>query len=187
MKKLLFIPFVVLLVCVVALRSSPTPTHQPPDRDLESIAKYKQWTLVNPTPELMEPLPANSCARIPGRDAGSPHLHKYISVYVNPVGTEAMMTQRRPKFPVGSIVVKEKLPTADSDKPELLTAMIKREDGYNPDSGNWEYLVLDGAASAIDERGKLARCAACHVSYEANDFITRTYLPTSVRQKLKDR
>jgi hypothetical protein len=94
-----------------------------------------------------------------GRQEPSPHLHKYISVFVNPVGREQMMTKQTPEFPVGSMIVKEKLATADSTTPELLTAMIKRAPGYNPEGGDWEYLVLDGTASKIVERGKLIRNA----------------------------
>jgi hypothetical protein len=70
-----------------------------------------------------------------------------MSVFVNPVGREEMMTKQSPKFPIGSMIVKEKLGSPDSTKPEVLTAMIKRAPGYNPESGDWEYLVLDGAAS----------------------------------------
>lgn len=95
------------------------------------------------------------------------------------------MTKLSPKFPVGSIIVKEKLGSPDSTQPELLTAMIKRGPGYNPESGDWEYLVLDGAASKIIEQGKLTRCSGCHRPYQSSDFVTRTYLPATVQSKLK--
>lgn len=166
----LFIPALAMLGCAAASYSSPSA----PKSDLASLAKYRQWTLVNPTPQLMEPLPAISCSMIPGRQEPSPHLHKYISVFVNPLGREEMMTKRSPKFPVGSMIVKEKLGSLDSTTPEVLTAMIKREPGYNPESGDWEYLVLDGAASKIVEQGKLTRCSGCHRPYQSSDFIART-------------
>jgi hypothetical protein len=183
--KLLLVPVVAVICWVVVTRSAPG--HQPPapDPDLEILAKYKTWKLVNPTPELMEPVPAISCGRVAGRDEGSPHLHKYVSVYVNSTGKDAMMKMAWPKYPIGSMIVKEKLGSADSNKPELLTAMIKREAGYNPESGDWEYLVLDGAASEIVERGKLTRCNGCHKAYTLWDFVTRTYLPRDVQKKLK--
>jgi hypothetical protein len=106
-------------------------------------------------------------------------------VFVNPVGREQMMTKTTPEFPIGSMIVKEKLGTADSTTPEVLTAMIKRGPGYNPDGGDWEYLVLDGTASKIVERGKLARCSECHRPYEHSDYVTRTYFPQTLRDKLK--
>lgn len=175
-RAFLFLPVLAMLGCAVATRSSPVPT----ESDLASLAKYRRWTLVNPTPQLMEPRSAMSCAIIPGREEPSPHLHKYVSVFVNSVGREAMMTRQSPKFPIGSMIVKEKLGSPDSKLPEMLTAMIKREPGYNPESGDWEYLVLDGLASKIVERGKLTRCSSCHRLYEHSDFVTRTYLSQTV-------
>ena len=180
LKAFLFLPALATLGCIETTHSSP----RAPESDLASLAKYRQWALVNPTPQLMEPLAAISCVMIPGREEASPHLRKYISVFVNPIGREAMMTKQTPKFPLGSMIVKEKLGSADSTTPEMLTAMIKREPGYNPENGDWEYLVLDGAASRIVEQGKLTRCSGCHRSYAQSDFITRTYLPEPVRSNL---
>lgn len=180
-KAFLFIAALVVLGGAVVSYSSPSAS----ESNLASLAEYRQWTLVNPEPQLMEPLSALSCAIILGRQEPSPHLHKYVSVFVNPIGREEMMTKRRPKFPVGTMIVKEKLGRPDSVVPEMLTAMIKRAPGYNPESGDWEYLVLDGAASKIIEQGKLTRCSGCHRPYEYSDFITRTYLPQAVREKLK--
>lgn len=180
LKAFLFISALAILGCTVATQSAM----RVPESDLASLAKYREWTLVNPTPQLMDPLPAISCAIIPGRQEPSPHLHKYVSVFVNPVGRAEMMTKESPKFPVGSMIVKEKFGSPDSTMPEMLTAMIKREAGYNPDSGDWEFLVLDGAASKIIEQGKLTRCSGCHRPYQHSDFVTRTYLPQTVRSKL---
>jgi hypothetical protein len=178
---------VAFLLVTGARTPAPVVVHQAHDYDADLIAlrAYSQWQLVNPKRELMEPLPAMSCIRIAGRQEGSPHLNKYISVYVNPVGRDAMMSQREPKFPEGSMIVKEKFDGADAKKPEMLTAMIKRSKGFNPESGDWEYFVLDGAASQIDERGKLERCSTCHQPYQYSDFVTRTYVPTAVRMKMK--
>lgn len=181
LKHFLFIPALAMMGCAVATKSSPNVD----DSDLATLAKYRRWTLVNPTPQLMQPLSAISCAIIPGRNDQSPHLNKYVSVFVNPVGREAMMTRLSPKYPVGTMIVKEKLGSSDSTKPEMLTAMIKRRPGYNPESGDWEYLVLDGAALMIIEQGKLTRCSGCHQPYKSSDFITRNYLPETVRQELK--
>ena len=55
--------------------------------------------------------------------------------------------------------------------------MLKRERGYNPENGDWEYLVLDGAASKIVERGRMASCSSCHAAYSSTDFLTRHIFP----------
>lgn len=183
MKRTLFllIPALAMVGCAVA--GKPTPSV--PESDLLTLAKYRQWTLVNPKPQLMAPASAAACAILPWRDEASPHLNKYVSVFVNPVGREAMMTKVSPKFPAGTMIVKEKHGSVDSTKPEVLTAMIKREPGYNAESGDWEYLVLDGPAAMIIERGKLPRCMSCHSWFKGTDFVTRTYLPREVREGLK--
>ena len=145
----------------------------------ELIAGYKQWTRVNPKPTFVPAQTAQLCAaNLPNAGPGSPHgPNKYITVYVNDVGKHEMMEEKTPHFPLGSIIVKEKLPTATSDKPELLTVMIKREAGYNPESGDWEYMVLDGSGKSVQDRGKLDNCQSCHQVDKDTDYVSRSYLP----------
>ena len=157
------------------------------DSVLARFSRYRTWTLVNPSPVKMDPAVAALCAAIIPRPSVNPHQNKFISVYVNDVGQRAMMTELTPVFPQGSMIVKEKLSSKESQEPELLTAMLKREKGYNPDSGDWEYLVLNGSASKIVERGRLSSCSSCHAAYSGTDFVTRLYLPDDVRRKLKSR
>ena len=153
----------------------------------ELIAGYRQWTRVNPKPELVVAQNSLLCA-IPLASAapGSPHgPDKYITVYVNEIGRHAMMEEKTPHFPQGSVVIKEKLTTATSTNPELLTVMIKREAGYNPDSGDWEYLVFDGSGKTVQARGKLENCQSCHKMDQDTDYISRSYLPRTLRAELK--
>lgn len=140
---------------------------------LKEIGEYRKWKLVNPTPVIMNPRAAAACGIAFPRN---PHETAWASVYVNPKGVSAMMTEIHPSFPEGSIIVKEKLYREDSKDPVMLTAMIKREKGYNPESRDWEYLMLDGPATKIVERGKLSKCNECHEKYEDTDFVTMHYL-----------
>jgi hypothetical protein len=89
---------------------------------------------------------------------------------------------------VGTIYTKRTyLKNADGSKGDLLVtfAMAKREAGYYPDGGDWEYVMMpnDGTndyndnpngalppASASDMRGQLANCAGCH-SQASNDYL----------------
>ncbi len=140
---------------------------------LKEIGKYRKWKLVNPTPVVMNPAAAAACAvAFPI----NPHESAWASVYVNAKGAAAMMTESHPAFPEGSMIVKEKLYTSVGKDPVVLTVMIKREKGYNPESRDWEYLVLDGPATKIVERGKLSNCNECHEKYEDTDFVTMHYL-----------
>ncbi|HEY0462473.1 MAG TPA: cytochrome P460 family protein [Pyrinomonadaceae bacterium] len=155
-----------------------------------AVAGYKSWTKVNEKPEIMDFEVSALCAQLKREPAETttknPHSDRFINVYVNSVGRDEMLTKANPKFPVGTVIVKEKLFSAVGDKtPELLTVMIKREKGFNPEVGDWEFMVLNGEATEVKAQGKMQNCQACHLGYEKNDFITRTYLPDGIRQKLK--
>jgi hypothetical protein len=63
--------------------------------------------------------------------------------------------------------------------------MLKHEAGYDPEGGDWEYLVLDGQGKEVRARGKLESCRACHQTYPDTDFVSRNYLPYELYKKLK--
>ena len=153
----------------------------------ELIAGYHNWTRVNPDPLLVAAQNAQLCAvLIPAAVPAGPHAKdKYITVYVNDIGRHAMMEEQTPHFPQGSVVIKEKLTTAKSTTPELLTVMVKRESGYNPESGDWEFMVFDGSGQTVQARGKLENCQSCHLRDQDTDYVSRAYLPLDVRTRLK--
>jgi hypothetical protein len=149
------------------------------------LSRYKTWTRVNPEPVLMDRFVAADCAA-PGFTRAGPHLEKWILVYVNEVARSAMMSERYPKFPPGSIIVKEKLSvTKPGALPELLTIMVKRNAGYDVGNGNWDYLVANGELSRVERPANVKSCQACHLSHKETDYVTRSYLPSSVRKELK--
>jgi hypothetical protein len=96
-----------------------------------------------------------------------------------------MAEEKTPSFPVGSVIVREKLSSEASDKPEVLTVMVKREKGFNPENNDWEFLVIDGSATKIQQREKTGSCQACHLKQKDNDFVFRSYLSDEMRGKLK--
>jgi hypothetical protein len=81
-----------------------------------------------------------------------------------------------PKFPVGSMIVREKLLNAEDTKPELVTVMVKREKGFSKKTGDWEYLIVEGDLGKIKQREKTGSCSKCHSSAEQTDFVFKTYL-----------
>lgn len=168
-----------------------TSSSQTENKQVKEIEGYKNWTKVNSTPQLMPDVVAMSCVLYKSRSGErvdsktSPHLEKYITVYVNDIGRKAMLEQKNPKFPEGSVIVKEKLPDEQSQTPELLTVMIKQQKGFNPESGDWEYMVASGDGTRIEGRGNLANCQACHFNKQATDYIFRTYLSQAESKNLK--
>lgn len=157
--------------------------------DLQDIRDYKTWTRVHPT-ALRLPTPLDGLCAVPTRQqsletSDNPHRQKFFIVYVNEIGRQAMMSQAKPMFPEGSIIVKEKLLAKDSPAPELLTVMVKREKGFNQGSGDWEYMVVNGERTKIEGRGKLENCQSCHLLKSETDYVFRSYLPDELRQKLR--
>ncbi|HEU4388161.1 MAG TPA: cytochrome P460 family protein [Blastocatellia bacterium] len=150
------------------------------------IAGYKSWPKATPVPSWYDPSISVMCAPSTQQPVASgPHTNKYILVYVNETGRRALLQQKTPDFPEGSIVVKEKLPDASSRSPELLTVMLKRGKGFNPASGDWEFAVLDGTANVVIEQGKLENCASCHNTKKDSGFVFRSYLTPEAKAKLQ--
>jgi hypothetical protein len=179
-----------LLVCAsLAASQQQEPARNAESSGRELVKGYRQWTRVNPIPDLVAARIAIQCAPATVAQAsmerGSPHRDKFVTVYVNDSGRRAMMEEKHPHFPLGSIIVKEKLPSKDSKTPELLTVMVKREAGYDPLNGDWEYMALDGAGKTVQARGRLEKCQACHLMVKDTDYISRSYLPREVWEKLK--
>jgi cytochrome P460 len=120
----------------------------------------------------------------------NPHASTYITVYVNKIGREAMFATGQPRFPEGSVIVKEKIEkplspdgynigppkSLEGLTPSLYTLMIKREPGYNPAVGDWEFAVASGKEGRIEAGGKLENCQACHLEKRDQDFVFRSYL-----------
>ncbi len=173
------------------------------------INGYSSWYEVTQKPVEMAPNVALACAPSSSfsrstppptvQGTQGPHRKKYIRVYVNALAQEPMIAQKSPRFPVGSVVVKEKLPLIESKnqktgkpqqkigaKPELLTVMIKRERGYDVPNGDWEYLVTDGTGKRVSQRGQTEACQSCHQPYQKTDYIVRSYLPKEIAKALQE-
>ncbi len=106
----------------------------------------------------------------------NPHAATYITVYVNNAGREAMFSKDA-SFPEGSIIVKKKVGNSSAGPTTLLyTLMRKRERGYNPLVGDWEFRVVSGDGKQLEASGKIENCQGCHVRKRDSDFVFRPYL-----------
>jgi Cytochrome P460 len=213
LKRLLFVLGMVVLA--TSLISPPTQRAigQGFHFDATKLKDKTLWTQVNERPYYLSSRIDILC-RMPIREdyesirKENPHASSYITVYVNQIGRAEMFSTGRPRFPEGSVIVKEKragraemrsrrfdmLATnpqhpseasvivkekkqEGSEDPILLyTLMIKREPGYNPAAGDWEYAVASGKDAQIEATGKLENCQACHLEKRDQDFVFRAYL-----------
>lgn len=115
-------------------------------------------------------------------DAHKDSANSFGVVYANELARHALMDEKKPRFPVGSIVIREKLSQAEDARPLVLVAMVKHGQGFNPKANDWEFLVIDGNASTIQRREKTGDCLACHKEQKKTDFVFRYYLPEDVRR-----
>lgn len=107
----------------------------------------------------------------------NPHAATFITVYVNNVGREAMFSKDVQRFPEGSVIVKKKIGNYSEGRTTLLyTLMKKRERGYNPVVGDWEFLVVAGNGTQLKASGKIESCQACHLRRSDSDFVFRSYV-----------
>ncbi len=137
------------------------------------------WPRVTDRPISVEVDTATLCAPafVKPEDHG-PHYVPSIVVRTNPEALDAFRAKQSP-MPVGTIVLKEKHASVEALEPaHAFGAMIKREPGYDPENGDWEYVYGTIAGEPTLERGKLATCIACHSAYQnENDYLFRDYLP----------
>ncbi|MEI8281515.1 MAG: cytochrome P460 family protein [Armatimonadota bacterium] len=149
-----------------------------PPTTLQLVSGYTEWTKANNVPVRLSSYLDGLCVALPQKEidalhAANPHLDRFIQVYVNSAGEKAMM--KNGTFPVGSVIVKEK---HDGEDGAILlsTVMIKREKGYNPKCGDWQFAAIDGFTTKITADGKLESCMSCHMQRSEQDFVFRSYI-----------
>lgn len=178
MRALLCLASSFILATAAMQRGNSTP--------VAKLRGYRTWYSVTPQPVDMSPTIAMSCIG-PGRldQAPNPHVSTVFKVFVNAQGKKAMLSKGKDRFPVGSMILKEKyeVPKAEGwgrrklskdDKPVLLTAMVKREKGFDSTNGDWEFLVLSGDGKA-KSNGSLEHCGACHREQKKTDYVFGNY------------
>ena len=116
--------------------------------------------------DLCAPVDLPDHARLVGRpDIG-------IHIYVTPTSA-ATFKDAGSRFPVGTVILKQKFPTVNAKDADFYTGMLKREEGFNPACGDWEFFTMTGDRRAVTARGRIESCIDCHRQYAKTDFITK--------------
>jgi len=167
---------------------------QPAPKDTEAdavklISGYRQWTKANDEPKYVVPrvAPGSSGPLPVPQKTADPHEGKFLTVYVNETGREQFMAKKIPRFTEGTVIVGEKLPSRETNAaPELLTVMVKRAAGFDPQNKDWEYLVFDGPGKKVAARGKQNEsCAECHEVQQPLDNVFRRCLNLEVLNQMR--
>ena len=98
--------------------------------------------------------------------ATGPHFEALVQIHTNDSAFRAIDLEKFP-FPVGSVVVKEKIGALQSVIG--VGGMIKREAGYDPANGDWEYFYSDTKDQFVT--GKLRNCSECHARAKQTDYV----------------
>src|SRR2546421_398160 len=106
-------------LAVISASSTPAPS-------ATGVTEYRAWHKVNPRP-LNLPTPIDLLCRgaTPAElalYAKNPHKQKFFTIYVNEVGKARMLAKRdaASQFPVGAVIIKEKLTSVKRGKVEIL-------------------------------------------------------------------
>lgn len=189
MRRVLLIAVVILAGCdsrnsvtpepALAANAPPVIEAAPWPREIADAipGSSASWPTVTPDPIRVEVAIANACANpFTAEDRSGPHYVPYIVVRTNPEALEAFRKLEAP-MPVGTVIIKEKHSSESAaGPPDSFGAMIKREPGYDPDNGDWEYVFGGIGGKPPTERGRLANCIACHSAYAKDeDYLFRDY------------
>ena len=150
-------------------------------RNPYSIEGYTGWTKVNPAPAYIPPPLYAACFMTLTSPEISPHYGGYITVYVNEPGRSRMLQGGKDSFPPGTVIVKEKRRKADSPQPELLTVMRKRDPGFAPKHGDWEYEAIQIPEPEKPFPRMVEHCQACHAQVKGRDYVYGSYVPGAKR------
>ncbi len=161
---------------------------------LPELEGYENWKRLSDNPYPVDPSFYFLCALPFGAmeemERRGPHVEPAIRHFANDLAASAL-AKNEASLPVGAIIVKEKLsaPFSVSDlgrekdpenEPEPyftlrgLGAMVKREAGYDPGGGDWEYVYAGEETGA--ERGRIENCKNCHAKAQATDYLFLSYL-----------
>jgi hypothetical protein len=182
---------VLVLIAVLAgcHRPPATPVAETPVAQPTGEIDFADWPAATDSPVHVSPLATYFCAlyRAPDSPRGwvqnggekrhGPHFQHWIVVRVSPTAIEPFKAGDAP-MPVGTTVVKEKHTDILAKEPVAeYGAMVKREPGYDPEHGDWEYVYVVLKPQKNVTRGRLESCIECHAHAKDQDYLFRTYLP----------
>lgn len=181
MKSLQFTPVTLLSCAVLALAGN-----EPSNEDLIArFSKLDTFTRVTKEPVPLDATFVDLCEpTVPRQRTNHVEVYGKLSAVVHVlVSTEGVASFRAdiPPYPEGTIILKQKFASADAEKPDFYTGMLKREKGYNPKVGDWEFFTLSGDAKAITARGRINDCMDCHGQHPKSDFVMKDSYSWSMR------
>jgi hypothetical protein len=147
-------------------------------REIAAKESAREDKLVRVTREPFPSAPQIMAYCVSTIQSQSPHDGHWIHVFVTSRGYDTMKTGKG-TYPRGTLILKEKFADAEGQNPVLFTGMLKREKGYAPDVGDWQFFVLNADATFADT-SDMRSCIKCHAPLRSTDFVSRRYLTAKV-------
>ena len=166
----------VLVATLAGFVAAASGSPDDPESLSRMVADLKSLHRVTPAPHRMADSTAALC-----RIAYNTNPHEgdtepaFCHVYVTQNG-KGTMASGKGRYPQGAVLVKSKLASEKSNDPVLFTVMRKREAGYDPRNGDWEYAVLGGRSKRVLAQGRIESCISCHQKAASSDYVTRSYM-----------
>ena len=126
---------------------------------------YRKYQRLTPRPRYVGANINIPCAAPPTQEdidrqraKTGPHTGVFLHIYANPSAAAAIAAKEE-QFPVGAVIVKEKL-GPDEKSVAGIGGMIKRAEGYDAANGDWEFFFYTPGGDFTT--GKVANCVDCH-------------------------
>ena len=142
----------------------------------EIMDQYRAWQPQSPEAVAISAYIFGLC-RLPTlpeqQFAESEHGHgRYLRDWANPQAEAGIARRGAPPFGPGSVIVKEKYVASAAGRDLVAVAMmIKREPGFEPTHGDWDYAYYEPDLGVIQTNEQSAYCSGCHAAAAPTDFV----------------
>ena len=94
----------------------------------------------------------------------------FIDIYANDLGAKAYI-QKAKVFPVGAELFKPLYTDTKRKKLVRLVVMVKKEQGYDSENGDWWYGIYDKTGKEAWYQGRINSCIQCHRIAKESDYL----------------
>ena len=143
-----------------------------------AIADYQTWKRRTDQPvalaaEIFSLCRSPSLAEMGFLDSEHGVQQRLVLDWLNPGAVTAYEHRDTLPFPVGAAIIKEKLVRETTGTLALVArgVMIKRDPGFDPAHGDWEFAYWEPTAGLLTGAVESKHCGDCHLGAQPTDFV----------------
>jgi len=143
--------FAIIILITIVIAVSMTCLH----KDVEYGMRFPDWKKnYNLTPEIIE----------------SDAHNAYVEIYLNEKAKDAYINEAS-HFKRGSAIFKPLYSDPEGHHCARLVIMVKMEEGYDSENGDWWYGVYDESGTKMAYEGRIPECISCHTMAKETDYL----------------